>query len=101
MDIRRPEDLAIMVRDARGEQGMSQSALAKRAGVSRAWVVKLEQGQAGIELGLVLKALAAAGLVMRVGLDVRLPRQRTPLLEPRSKPPPEPRLPDGWREWGV
>lgn len=41
--------------------------LAKRVGVSRSWVIQAERGNAGAEVGLLFKALAALGLE----LDVR------------------------------
>ena len=55
------------MRDQRLELGLSQATLAKRIGVARAWVIRVERGNAGAELGLVLKALAALGL----DLDIR------------------------------
>jgi HTH-type transcriptional regulator/antitoxin HipB len=60
-------ELGLRMKDQRLELGLSQAALAKRVGVSRSWVVQVERGNAGAEIGLVLKALAALGL----DLDVR------------------------------
>jgi HTH-type transcriptional regulator/antitoxin HipB len=60
-------ELGIRLRDQRLEMGLSQAALAKRVGVSRSWVIQAERGNAGAEIGLVLKAFAALGL----DLDVR------------------------------
>ena len=60
-------ELGLRLRDQRLELGLSQAALAKRIGVSRSWVVQAERGNAGAEIGLVLKALDALGL----DLDVR------------------------------
>jgi transcriptional regulator with XRE-family HTH domain len=54
--------LGYLVRLRRQEKGMSQAALAAELGVERKWVLKLEAGNAGAELALVLKACAALGL---------------------------------------
>jgi HTH-type transcriptional regulator/antitoxin HipB len=59
-------DLGIRMRDQRLELGLSQAALARRVGVSRSWVIQAERGNAGAEVGLVLKAFAALGLDMDV-----------------------------------
>jgi HTH-type transcriptional regulator / antitoxin HipB len=90
MKVRTPNDMAMMVRDARAGSGLSQARLAERIGVSRAWVVKLEKGQPRIELGLVLRALEGVGLVMTVGVDTSAPPGR-------RGGPPGPRLPQDWR----
>jgi transcriptional regulator with XRE-family HTH domain len=44
------------------EKGLSQAAFAAQLGVERKWVLKLEAGNAGAELALVLRALNALGL---------------------------------------
>ena len=79
MKVRSPRDAAIVVREARLARHMSQADLAEQLQVSRAWIIKLEQGRARLELGLVLKALDALGLVMSVSFE-RLTRQDTPEL---------------------
>jgi transcriptional regulator with XRE-family HTH domain len=63
------------MRDQRLELGLSQAAFAKRVGVSRSWVVQVERGNAGAEIGLVLKALAALGLHVdiRTTTDLAVP----------------------------
>lgn len=45
---------------------MSQVELAKAVGASRSWVVQMERGNAGAEVGLALKALKALGLSVEV-----------------------------------
>lgn len=60
-------ELGTRMRDQRLQLGLSQAAFAKRVGVSRSWVVQMERGNAGAEIGRVLKALAALGL----DVDVR------------------------------
>jgi transcriptional regulator with XRE-family HTH domain len=76
MKIRTPRDVAIVVREARLTQHLSQADLAEQVNVSRAWVIKLEQGRERLELGLVLKAMDAVGLVMNVSFE-RLMRRAT------------------------
>jgi HTH-type transcriptional regulator/antitoxin HipB len=67
MLVRNARDLGLRMRDRRMEMGLSQAVLAERIGVSRSWVVQVERGNAGAELGLVLRALNALSL----DLDVR------------------------------
>ncbi len=56
--------LGSLVRQTRAELGWTQGELADRAGVSRAWVARLESGHRRAELEQILRLLAA--------LDVRL-----------------------------
>lgn len=65
-------DLGAQVRSARRAQGMTQADLASRLGVSRDWVVRLEQGHPRLEVQRVLDALAVLGL----SLDVRASARR-------------------------
>ena len=61
-------DLGAAVRAARQRGGMSQQALADRAGVPRQWVSRLETGSnPGAELRKVLDVLAALGLAVTLG----------------------------------
>ncbi|GAA1705994.1 hypothetical protein GCM10009745_62300 [Kribbella yunnanensis] len=69
MEIRSARNLGAAVRDARRRQGLTQQELARRAGVSREWLVRLEKGHARLELQLVLNTLAAVGLVLEVSDD--------------------------------
>ncbi len=71
MKVRTARNLGAAVRDARRRQGLTQQQLAQRAGVSREWLVRLEQGHARLELQLVLNTLAAAGLALQVSDDDR------------------------------
>jgi transcriptional regulator with XRE-family HTH domain len=54
------------VREQRRASRMTQAALAQAAGVSRAWVVRLERGQAGGEPSSVMPVLRALGLELVV-----------------------------------
>ena len=42
--------------------GLDQATLAKQIGVSRQWLIGVEQGRSRAELGLVLRALDAVGI---------------------------------------
>lgn len=64
--IRTIEALGQAVRARRLEKGLSQATLAKRVGVERKWVVRLESGNNAAEIGNVLKAFQA------LDLDVKL-----------------------------
>jgi HTH-type transcriptional regulator / antitoxin HipB len=57
MFIRTPADLGAAIRDRRKSLSLSQSELAKRAGVGRQWLVAVERGKPGVELALVLRVL--------------------------------------------
>lgn len=58
--------LGAFIHDARVQAGMTQADLALRAGVSRKWLIGLEQGaRTRAELGKVFDTLQALGLSMR------------------------------------
>ena len=73
MHISEAAELGDRMRDQRTALGMSQQALADAIGASRHWVIKIEQGNAGAEVGLVLKALNTLGLVIDVRSTATLP----------------------------
>ena len=56
-----------VVRDARKARAWSQAALAGHAGVSRAWLAKLESGHRRAEIEQVFRVFDALGLAMYVG----------------------------------
>ena len=57
MRIRTATDLGAFIRERRTRLGMDQIALAKKAGTSRKWLVEVEQGKPGAEIGLILRTL--------------------------------------------
>jgi HTH-type transcriptional regulator / antitoxin HipB len=64
--------LGLAVRRVRDRRGLSQAELAARAGVSRQWVIAVEQGRTnGLEVGLLMRVLDAldASLTVRDDLD--------------------------------
>jgi len=62
MRVRTSKDLGALIRQRRRELGLNQQALAERVGVSRQWIVEVEQGKPRAELALVLRALDVLGL---------------------------------------
>lgn len=67
MFIRTPADLGAAIRDRRKTLGLSQSALAVRAGVGRQWLVAVERGKPGAELGMILRVLDALDMPLATG----------------------------------
>jgi y4mF family transcriptional regulator len=63
MHARTARDLGSVIKGTRRGRGWTQAELAGAAGVTRAWVIAIEQGKQSAELGLVLRALAALDLV--------------------------------------
>lgn len=71
MRVHSPDDLALLVIDERRRAGVSQARLASNVGVSRQWVQRLEAGAEGVELGLVLRTLAALGFTLEAHRPLR------------------------------
>jgi HTH-type transcriptional regulator / antitoxin HipB len=65
MQIKTPADFGALIKSRRKALKIDQAGLANAIGVSRQWVVAVEKGQAGAEIGLVLRALNHLGL--RIG----------------------------------
>jgi HTH-type transcriptional regulator/antitoxin HipB len=57
-------DVAGAMRGRRTDLGLSQAALARRAGVSRKWISEFEAGNLSAEIGLVLRVLDALGMAL-------------------------------------
>jgi HTH-type transcriptional regulator/antitoxin HipB len=72
MRIRTARDLGALIRDRRTTLGWSQQDLASRCGTSKRWVVGVEAGKPGAQIGLVLRALAALNLELTAGPTHRL-----------------------------
>jgi HTH-type transcriptional regulator/antitoxin HipB len=60
--IRNAADVGAIIRDRRRKLGLDQSALARRVGVSRQWIVDIEKGKPRAGIELVLRTLAALGV---------------------------------------
>ncbi len=62
MKVRTAADIGLAIRERRRAAGWDQEALARRAKVSRQWIVEIEKGKPRAEIGLVLRTLEALGL---------------------------------------
>ena len=63
MWVRNARDLGLLIRQRRHRLSITQADLADRIGATRHWVMRVEAGKPKVELGLVLNALSALGLV--------------------------------------
>jgi len=73
MKIRRPNDIGAAVKEARRKRGMNQTELAARLEVNRESVSRLETGDPGITLGIVLRALSVLGLTLALDNEAATP----------------------------
>ncbi len=62
MIVRSPAALGAVIRDQRRKLGLEQRALAAKVGVSRHWIIDVEKGRPGAEIGLIFRTLRALGL---------------------------------------
>jgi len=69
--IRATRALGAAIKARRLELGWSQAKLAQELGVQRQWVIRLEAGSEGAEVGTVLRALSALGLSIEVGNEAK------------------------------
>lgn len=56
--------LGALVKSARAEQGLTQTGLAAKAGVSRAWIARFESGHRGAEFEQILRTLNALDIAL-------------------------------------
>jgi transcriptional regulator with XRE-family HTH domain len=75
--IRTTRALGAAVKARRLELGWSQAKLANQLRVQRQWVIRLEAGGEGAEIGTVMKALTALGLSIVIGNDPGNIRERS------------------------
>lgn len=66
MRIHTPKDFGSLIRQTRKDQGLTQIQLAELAGVSRDWIIRLEQGKRTVELGLSMRTLRALKLQLLI-----------------------------------
>jgi len=66
MNIINVNDLASLIKQERKTRGWTQAELAERSGVSRDWIIALEQAKPSVELGLVLRTLKALNLPLLI-----------------------------------
>ena len=69
MRIRTATDLGAFIRERRTALGMDQLSLAKKAGTSRKWLVEVEQGKPGAEIGLILRTLKSLEISINLAAD--------------------------------
>ncbi len=66
MQIRTREELGQLIRELRRGLGLTQAQLAEIVGVSRRWVVQVEQAKTNADIRTVLRALRALGAELHV-----------------------------------
>jgi HTH-type transcriptional regulator / antitoxin HipB len=71
MQIRTATELGAFIRERRIALGMDQIALATKTGTSRKWLIEVERGKPGAEIGLILRTLKA--LTVSIDLKTELP----------------------------
>ena len=64
MRIVNARDVGALIRDRREALSWSQETLAHRSGVSKRWVVAVESGKPGAQIGLVLRVLSTLDIVL-------------------------------------
>lgn len=66
MRVRSRKELGALIREFRRERKLTQAKLAETIGVSRRWVVQVEQGKTSADLRLLLRALRAVGAEIQI-----------------------------------
>ena len=81
--LRTPADIGALIKDRRRALGLDQAELAQHIGVGRLWVNQVEKGKPGASLGLVLRALQAVGVDIKVSIDeIGEPSAYPPVVSP-------------------
>ncbi len=80
MRIRTPIDLGALIRERRKALRLDQKTLAEKVGVSRQWIVDVEQGKPRLEIGLVLRTADALGIVFSVDKPTKGTRSAQPVI---------------------
>ncbi|MFB9313235.1 helix-turn-helix domain-containing protein [Nocardioides plantarum] len=89
MQVETMRDLSSLVRSTRLSRGLTQAELAARLGVSRDWVVRLEQAGTRLEVQKVLDVLVVLGLQLDVH-EAAQPSASSSTPAPRATAAPEP-----------
>ncbi|ACZ31896.1 transcriptional regulator, XRE family [Xylanimonas cellulosilytica DSM 15894] len=66
MQVRTMADVGALLREAREDAGLTQVELARRARVSREWLIKVESGRTSAELPRILAVLAELDLTLDI-----------------------------------
>jgi len=85
MRIRNIKELCAYLRARRRELGMDQATLAKKARTSRKWLIEVENGKPGVELGLVLRTLRALDVAVDLSADAPVSKPAKALKPKASK----------------
>lgn len=67
MHARSARDLGAIIKQERKKRGLSQAALAKKAGVHQPKISSVEKGAPGVRVGLILQILRTLDLELAVG----------------------------------
>lgn len=62
-----PQDIGQTIRTRRKQLGWDQAKLADQVGVSRQWIINIEQGKPRAEIGLILRTLHVLDLPVYIG----------------------------------
>ena len=62
-----PQDIGQTIRSRRKQLGWDQAKLADQVGVSRQWIINIEQGKPRAEIGLILRTLHVLNLPIYIG----------------------------------
>lgn len=83
-NIRTAKEMGLAIRSRRRELGWDQATLAQRMGVTRQWVIKIEQGKPRAELALAMRALHVLGLSLAVEAEPQDAASRSDSQEDRK-----------------
>ncbi|MCX7363223.1 MAG: helix-turn-helix transcriptional regulator [Alphaproteobacteria bacterium] len=94
MYIETPSDLGSAIRERRRQRSWGQQTLADQVGVSRQWIVAIEQGKPRAEIGLLLKTLQVLEIKLEIPGEARVEQPTVALSEavpvlPAKAPPPD------------
>lgn len=64
MRLTTPREIGAYIRDRRRAERLSQQELADLSGVSTRWLVDVENGKTGAQIGMVLRVLRTLGVVL-------------------------------------
>lgn len=82
MSIRTASDLGALIREKRLKLGLDQTSLAQKTGTSRKWLVDVESGKPGAQIGLILRTLKALGVTLTIAEAPAQALKRAPSATP-------------------
>lgn len=87
MRIRSADSFGAVARQQRRDLGLSQEVVAKRAGVTRQWLVRFERGSTDVTLSKVFAVLTELELVTRVDAAASVSERPPTLVIPTASVP--------------